>query len=373
MPHGDSHGDEDEVCDVLQSHVRTLEQREMSQMRQGAILQRKLDSAEESLRQARLERRRATEDARRQERERDAKRSSAGKQRSDAAVRALEAELNDRLGAINRRREVSEKSVKAAQLERGKFSSDLSFWRRCARELMRESKKVAEQNAPDERHATEAVAALEARSQQLVSQADGVRGSCADLSARLAEMERMAETTHQEETELQQRNAVLATAAEAATVDAARIRSEAEAEAQRHHSTVTQVDALQAQLEREKGLAISSGVGLPSTRESEELAYLQRKVEEREREISRLQQDKDRLSNMVQRHAGLDVGRAKVDVYGLDSVVGGRCRALDDTVSKLVTLLFKSILVRRFFTVHLMVLYSWILFLLWWMSGISLY
>lgn len=370
----ESPSDEDEVCEVLQSHVRTLEQREMSQMRQSAILQRKVDSAEESLRQAHLERRRASEDAKRQFRERDAKRNTAGKQRSDAAVRALEAELNDRLGATNRRREASDKSVKAAQLERGTFSADLSFWRRCARDLMRESKKLAVQSAPQgEQPFSETVEDLEARAQQLAVQADGFRGSCADLTDRLAEMEKMAETAQQEERQLQGRHAELAATAEATAAEAARVRSEADAEVQRHQSTVTHVDALQAQLEREKGLAISCGVGLPPTRDSEELAYLQRKVEEREREVARLQQEKDRLSGMVQRHAGLDVGRAKADAYGLDSVGGGSLGALDDTVSKLVTLLFKSILVRRFFTVHLIVLYSWILFLLWWMSGISLY
>lgn len=374
MPHADGQNDEDEVCEMLQGHVRSLEQREMSQMRQGAILQRKVDSAEESLRQARLERRRASEKAKRHNQERAAARSKTGKQRSDVAARTLEAELSDRLGATNRRREACDKSVKAAQLERGKLNSDLSFWRRCARELMRESKKLAEQSAPHvEPQGVETVVELESRSKHLATQANSLRESCAVTGASLAEIEKIAEAAQQEERQLRTRNADLGAAADAAKAETARIRLEAEAEAQRQRKTQTEIADLQAQVDREKGLAISSGVGLPAARDSEELAYLQRKVEEREREVAHLRQEKGRLSNAVQRHAGLDVGSSKVDKYGLDSVVGGRCGALDDTVSKLVTLLFKSILMRRFFTVHLVVLYSWILFLLWWMSGFSFF
>merc|ERR1740121_2074091 len=106
--------DEEELCDTLQEHIERLEQRDLASMRQGAVLRRKLEAAEQELRELRRDRQGVLEGARRRAEERHQAEESERARRCDAAARALEAEFHGRWEVARGREEQLEESLRAA-------------------------------------------------------------------------------------------------------------------------------------------------------------------------------------------------------------------------------------------------------------------
>merc|ERR1711972_195777 len=87
---------------------------------------------------------------------------------------------------------------------------------------------------------------------------------------------------------------------------------------------------------------------------TEEMRYLRRKVEERQKELDALQQERARLQGMLQRHTDIEAQHGDAGgAFGATETGNGPWKPLDEPMSRLVMLLFKSIFVRRFFCVHL--------------------
>jgi len=366
---------------MLQAHVRTLEQREISQMRQGAILQRKLDAAEQELRdrgqRRELEREQAVR-ARRRQRE---QRTSEGQRRCSEAARVLEAELLQRLEATRKDAAALERSVRGARAQRGQLEADLSFWRGCARELLREEEEAPVEPAQPASptvapSAASRAAELRQNSERLSGEAAALRQSCADLGARVKEVERIAHAARCQEAQTRERGEALAASAARAMAAASEAQARAQERGSLAEALCAKTAAQEARLEQEPEDAASlAGGGAPSGSSlgsDEEVAYLKRKIQERQREVNVLQEQKARLHAALQRHAGPEArcsGGRRIAEAGLEAGdYRGCCGAFDETVSRTVTLLFRSIFVRRVFCVHLFVLYGWLLFLLWWLS-----
>jgi len=90
-------------------------------------------------------------------------------------------------------------------------------------------------------------------------------------------------------------------------------------------------------------------------------------VEERKKQVASQQQERQRTWTALQTHAGLAAFQ-KSNAAASDGLEDGILGTVDSQVSKIITLLFKSVFARRIFIAHIMLLHSWLLFLLWWMS-----
>jgi hypothetical protein len=357
-----SEADEEELCRVLQAHARTLEQREMSQMRQGAILQKKLDTVEQQLRELRQRQEVDREEAARALRNKQQAQSTESDQRVKEAARVLEMELQQSLESSQREAKDVERNLKATLARRNQLQSDLDYWRRCAQELLQEgSREQASAKETDEVAAR--VQELRQHSTQMSSEVDNLRRSCNGFGDQISELEKIADATRVEEVQVQQRNQALRASIGELEVETSRTRARAAAELRREQALRDDIASLGVQLLREQEAYAQHA----ASGSSEEVAYLRRKVEEKEKEAGQLQQEQSRLQAALQRHAGPAIHQRQEP--GLDSDFSGACGAFDETVSRFVTLLFKSICVRRLFCGHLLVLYSWLFFLLWWMSG----
>lgn len=363
--------DQVELCQMLQAHARQLEQRELSQMRQAAILQRKLDTAEQQLRELQRERQRRQEAASQRASERRHAACSEGARRCEVAARELEAELQDRWAASERRREELEDSLNDARARRQQLEKDLEFWRICGQELLR----CVHVEAPmevDDRAAVEArVAELQTRNLQVQAEIEALQRSCQVLEARVPEVTRLADSSRAQELELRLRNANLEAAITVAESSAATARQRAAVDRQRELTLHEEIRELSADRERvvasQKGCAVATGGG-------EELAYLKRKLQDRERDFGVLQRERERLQGLLHQYAGLDTQTSDPGSTGtLNSSEdgGGTLGPLSEVASWMAMALFKSALVRRAFCMHLAVLYSWLLFLLWYMSSRS--
>merc|ERR1712039_693963 len=101
----------------------------------------------------------------------------------------------------------------------------------------------------------------------------------------------------------------------------------------------------------------------------EETSYLHRRLEERKQEVAALMQENTRLHSALQRHTSSDSQHEGSSASSSSSGRRGPCFTLDEPVTRFAMLLFKSNFVRRAFCVHLVILYSWLIFLLWYMSA----
>merc|ERR1719311_1009416 len=102
-----------------------MEQREMSQMRQGAILQRKLDATEQQLREVRQRRDLHREEADRARLKKQQAEDLESDQRCKETARVLETELQQRLEVARHEAQTLEKSVRSAQAHRIQLQSDV--------------------------------------------------------------------------------------------------------------------------------------------------------------------------------------------------------------------------------------------------------
>eukprot|EP00747_Dinoflagellata_sp_TGD_P166895 gnl/TRDRNA2_/TRDRNA2_190420_c0_seq1.p1 gnl/TRDRNA2_/TRDRNA2_190420_c0~~gnl/TRDRNA2_/TRDRNA2_190420_c0_seq1.p1 ORF type:complete len:377 (+),score=113.33 gnl/TRDRNA2_/TRDRNA2_190420_c0_seq1:63-1193(+) len=371
MDASDSLDDEEALCQVLQAHVRTLEQQELSQMRQGAILQRKFDQAMEQRKSAQVQQElRRKEHAKLRDERLRARDSEGNRDRSDAA-NALEAELQGRLEASSRTTMALEKQVREVQAERREVQEDLCFWRRCAQLLLAQqegSVAASEESRPDGQSA-----GLRIEAERLVTEDNALRRTCENLEVRLAEVDKIARAARSQELQLRMRNEKLASEVARAEAAAQEARTTAAAEWQKEQAARGEIEELEARLARSLQECSELPAGNAAVSDSlsdgraEELAYLRRKKTDKEQEVKQMQQQQSQLKAALQRHTGFEVSQQAPELeQGSegDTLLG----ALDEPVSRGVMMLFKSILVRRLFCVHLCVLYAWVLFLLWWMS-----
>lgn len=362
--------DIEEMCRSIQARVRAFEQRELSQMRQGAILQRKLDTAEKELQEAERRRRSEDEEAVRRREEQRREQSSASEEKFLEETKALEAELHRGMEASRKREEELERSAREAQTKRRKLEADIAYWRHSGQLLLRES----EAESPDggaRDTTTEAVGdeetqRLSAECEQMAAEIEAVQGSCQAMSEQLNEVQRLASSSRLEDTRLQARGAELEAAIARAESNARQAQERAVAAQQQEQALLAEIEAMQARIEQE---ARTSSHHVVSGASPEEVNHLKRKLADHQRTMDKLQLERTRLQEALRRHA--DLPHREAAGAGKELAVGGDADPFSEFVSWLAMLLFKSVLVRRFFCVHLGVLYSWILFLLWWMSTSS--
>jgi len=272
--------------------------------------------------------------------------------------------------------------LQSAQGKRGNLQTELDFWRRCGHELLQDSER--EQSlAEDTAASADRVKELRNDSSRLASEVAALRRSCSGLEKQIEEVEKIAHASVLEEAQVQQRCQALKLSI--ADVEAVASKSQEQAVAELQQEQIRfQILAMRSRLSnwclltqalRSEAVALEEqllrdkqALAQRETSASiEEVTYLRRKFQEREKEVAQLQQEHNRLQSALHRHAGPAIQQREEP--GLDSNYSGSWGAFDETVSKGVTMLFKSIFVRRLFCGHLFLLYSWLFFLLWWMSG----
>merc|ERR1711879_1133374 len=99
------------------------------------------------------------------------------------------------------------------------------------------------------------------------------------------------------------------------------------------NSSYSQAQSFEQQLLREQEAASQQ----ETTSNIEEVAYLRKRIQEREKEVTQLQQEQGRLHAALQRHAGPAIQQREEP--GLDSDFSGTWGPFDETVSRIVTLL----------------------------------
>lgn len=369
VPNGQSAGNEpadvEEMCRTIQARIRSMEQRELSQMRQGGILQRKVEALEKELLEVQRQREAQEEEAsRRLEVEKKAQSSvSEGRFREEA--NALEAELEQFMNAAKAREEELDRNAREAQAKRRQVESDIAYWRHSGQVMLRENEK-AERTAAAAVEAQEAedeAAVVSAECEQITAEMTALHLSCESLFEQLSDMQRLATSAKMEETTLLGKISELEATVARAETGVKQAQERAAAARQQEEVLMAEVVAIQARGDQETRIASQSAPGT----NPEELNYLRRKLAEHQAQVDKLQLETQRLQDALKRHANLPhkepAGASK------DAAVGSDADPFSEMVSWFSMLLFKSVLVRRFFCVHLVVLYSWMLFLLWWMSS----
>lgn len=358
--------DVEELCQSIQAKVKSFEQRELSQMRQGAVLQRKLDDKVKEVEALRKQRGAEQEQAvRRLEEQRQVK-TSANEDKFLEETQALQTDLQQRMEASRDRLAALDCSAVESQARRRKLEADISYWRESGQLLNAydENPGRGAQAAAGDPGSGEEVAVLSAECDQVVAEMEALRCSCESLSDQLSEVQRFATSARSEEMRLRGRSAELEATIARAESGARQAQERAAASCQKEQALLADTQAIRARMEQEqRRIAGQSSPGASP----EEVSYLRRKAEEQQRQMEKLQLERTRLQEALRRHADLPhreaAGAAK------DVAVGEQADPFSEMVSWFAMLLFKSVLVRRFFCVHLAVLYSWLLFLLWWMSS----
>eukprot|EP00929_Paragymnodinium_shiwhaense_P056976 TRINITY_DN28511_c0_g1_i1.p1 TRINITY_DN28511_c0_g1~~TRINITY_DN28511_c0_g1_i1.p1 ORF type:complete len:422 (+),score=163.14 TRINITY_DN28511_c0_g1_i1:101-1366(+) len=406
LPQGSAAEDEEELCKFLREQVRALEQRQMAQMRQSSSLQRKVETAEAELAKVR-------EAARPKERkERPAAQSkartsasaasaaafgavagavqsaiSSGRASAPAASRgrealhALEADLQQRMRHGLQRKAGLEKEAQAARASRRAIEADVAYWRYCGGELSAPTASSSSTApASDRGAASSSLQELLQGNERLQSQHDVIVAGCASLKEQAVEVERLSQTSRAQEDKLRLRNAQLQREISEAKAAAAKLGAKTTADRELEAVLHKETQRLQAQLLEERrnaaelqggeaqpdaaeGGAAKTAPSAPTKEQEQRLAYLNKKVQEEEKQLDALKQENGRLQGALRRHAGLEGGYRPMTEqrnkgYN-DLMEDNTCGSFDEGISWTVMLLFKSILARRFFFVHMAILYSW--------------
>eukprot|EP00419_Tripos_fusus_P055885 CAMPEP_0172802672 /NCGR_PEP_ID=MMETSP1075-20121228/4031_1 /TAXON_ID=2916 /ORGANISM="Ceratium fusus, Strain PA161109" /LENGTH=361 /DNA_ID=CAMNT_0013640983 /DNA_START=52 /DNA_END=1137 /DNA_ORIENTATION=- len=346
--------DQEEFCQTLQAHAKLLEQRELSQMRQAAILRKKIEDAEQQLREMQRSQEVKQEGVARCANE---KKQAAIKE----AARSLETEWRERQATVDRKRQELETKVRDARSRRQQLQADLDHWRRRGQELLRDDTVTARRAKADE---------LDNRAGQVQAEIEKLQASCRLLEARLPEVSRLADAARNDEVQLRLRNERTESAIVSFGASTARSRSAALADAQQEGLLLEAMKELSEQAEQERKAASAAHQDGVPTGSTEELAHMERRVQDRQREVLAFERERDRLRGLLQRHTGEDVHARDPGATGTlnSSEGGGGSGFVDEVAGWLSMMLFKSVFARRAFCVHLAVLYSWLLFLLWYMS-----
>lgn len=263
--------------------------------------------------------------------------------------------------AASRRECELERAIREAQERHQRVEVDLTFWHRSGQELLRCAQDDG--NAAAEA-ATESNRCIEQRAAEI----EVLRRSCEDLEARLPEVQKIADATRLQEEQLRRRSEQLEGAVSRAETAAASARNRAADLLQQEVALCGERDAFAARVQQE--VEAARRVVQAADGDGDEARYMKRRIQDKEREVCALEVEHSRLHTALQRHAGLEGGN-HIDPGMLEVVERGPCGPFDEIASWVAMQLFKSVLVRRAFCVHLAVLYSWILFLLWWMSNRS--
>lgn len=322
---------EAEMAAALQAQIRNLEQAELSQMRQGAQLQLRLEAAQRQLQEL----------AKAAEAQRQAQVEYLQAEEAEA-VRSLQGELQLQLEALLRREKEAEALQRKEAARNQRLDEEVRYWKNCGLILRR--KQAGDLEVPRESEA----------GPQVAMEIEALRAQARELRMQIKEMERLAASGRAQEVDLIAKNQTMAHSISMA---------EAAAKASREKATSLRAELQEAKLSED--LPQVSGSLRPEEVEEglgvEEVEYWRRKVEEKKAEVERATADQQRLRGMLRECApSLDVGEA---------LATRGCGFLDETISWFALSLFKSALMRRAFCIHLLVLYSWIAFLLWWISG----
>lgn len=324
---------EAEMAAALQAQIRSLEQAELSQMRQGAQLQLRLEAAQRQLQEL----------AEGAEAQRQARTEHLQAEEVQAA-RRLQGELQLQLEALLRREKEAEALQRKEAARTQRLDEEVRYWKNCGLILRR--KQAGDLEVPRE---------SEARP-QVAMEIEALRAQAKELRIQIKEMERLAASGRAQEVDLIAKNQSMAHSISMA---------EAAAKASREKATSLRAELQEAKSSEE--LPQASGSLRPEEVEEglgvEEVEYWRRKVDEKKAEVERATADQQRLRGTLRESApslDLDVGEA---------LATRGCGFLDEAISWFALSLFKSALMRRAFCIHLLVLYSWIAFLLWWISG----
>ena len=326
----------------LKGQIRSLEQHELSQMRQGAILQCKVEEAEMRHKELQrdLEARRAQVLQDQQEEE---------MRREQEAMVHLEENLQKRLEELRVRELEVEQSMRSEQQRKTYLEEEVHYWRSCGQALVKraggETAPPVERNKEASKHEAELTMEIKAME---------VQGS--ELRLRIKEMERMVAMSRAQEVDLMTKNQTL----QQSLALAQQAFAASQAKAASLQVELQKVEAVKPAVSPE---AVEEGLSHDEVEYWRRLGFLSkpgRKKQEKTLEVDRLSREQQRLKALLLRSG------ATTDVSEYLSTRG--CGTLDETISWFATSLFKSAFICRAFCVHLFVLYSWNVFLL---RGIS--
>ncbi|CAE7381871.1 SCUBE1 [Symbiodinium necroappetens] len=256
---------EAEMAAALQAQIRSLEQAELSQMRQGAQLQLRLEAAQRQLqelaegaeaqRQARVEHLQAEE---------------------VQAARRLQGELQLQLEALLRREKEAEALQRKEAARTQRLDEEVRYWKNCGLILRR--KQAGDLEVPRESEA----------GPQVEMEIEALRAQAKELRIQIKEMERLAASGRAQEVDLIAKNQSMAHSISMA---------EAAAKASREKATSLRAELQEAKSSEE--LPQASGSLRPEEVEEglgvEEVEYWRRKVDEKKAEVERATADQQRL------------------------------------------------------------------------------
>jgi len=323
-------------------------------MRQAAILRRKIEEAEQQLC--------GLQQSQDLKQEGAARRANEDQQAAiEEAARSLETEWHERRAAADSKQQELEIKVRDARSRRQRLQADLDHWRSRGQELLKNDVAASTRAKANE---------LDQRSEQVQAEIEKLRESCCLLEARLPEVSRLADAARNNEVQLRLRNERAESAIASFEASAARSRSAALADVQQEGLLLEAVKELSERAEQERNaVAAAHQNGVPAG-SREELAHMERRVQDRQREVLAVERERDRLKGLLRRHTGEDMHARDPGATGTlnSSEGGGGSGFVDEVAGWLSMMLFKSVFARRAFCLHLAVLYSWLLFLLWYMS-----
>ncbi|CAK9102058.1 unnamed protein product [Durusdinium trenchii] len=239
----------------LQAQVRSLEQRELAQMRQGAILQCKLEEAELKHKDLAAE----VEDRRARVRE---EQQEQRMRRQQEALARVEKDLQRRLEELRTRELEFEKSLKQEQSKKDSLEDEVQYWRSCGQALLRRAGTLKESVSQHQ----------ESRHTDLQVEMKAMDAQAVELRSRVKEVEMMTKT-----------QGLLHSLSQAEQSLAA---SQAKAEARKPRASLEDV---------EKGFG------------EEEIEYWRRKMQEKTAEVDRLGHEQKRLKALLLRSGSTDV------------------------------------------------------------------
>ncbi|CAK9102065.1 unnamed protein product [Durusdinium trenchii] len=169
----------------LQAQVRSLEQRELAQMRQGAILQCKLEEAELKHKDLAAE----VEDRRARVRE---EQQEQRMRRQQEALARVEKDLQRRLEELRTRELEFEKSLKQEQSKKDSLEDEVQYWRSCGQALLRRAGTLKESVSQHQ----------ESRHTDLQVEMKAMDAQAVELRSRVKEVERMVANGRAQEVEM---------------------------------------------------------------------------------------------------------------------------------------------------------------------------
>lgn len=269
------------------------------------------------------------------------------------------AESESRVNALEH--EVSEERARYVELQ-----NSISLWRDCAQELVRLDQDEKDATEPVVSHPEVSIRAAQfhAQCREVAAETEVLRRSCGDFKDQFIEIEKLAVTARAQEDRLRRSNAELEKEIDRVEACALQTQREVASLKRRQEEVVAQTDVLRRRTDGEMRAMSSTG----EVSCVEEVTYLRRQVQEKRHKVDDLMRERGRLNAALVRHTPDTAPSAAVP--GLDDDRG--CwGALDTQVSRMVTLLFKSVFARRLFCVHMLILYNWLVFVLWWMATID--